>query len=193
MTINHQFNLTGLLVKPNAQESDSILAKAEWECVFWRGDFSVRGAGASYLTRESKPAGVELAEITPDQAVEWMIASEGGQPFVDRLIKGHEWFILEQENRAQLQRLFGQEPAEPTVPQSVSRLQGLAALMQAGYMDEINAYMSAPDTDPFIVLAYNNANEFWRNSPTVSVLQSVIGLTDSQLDDLFRFAGTIQA
>lgn len=112
MTINHKFSMTGLLVKPNAQESDNILAKADWECVFWRGDSSVSGAGASYLTRKSKPDGVELAEITPDQAVEWMIASEGGQPFVDRLIKGHEWFILGQENRAQLQRLFGQELAQ---------------------------------------------------------------------------------
>lgn len=79
------------------------------------------------------------------------------------------------------------------VPTEVSRFQARAALLQAGLLDDIEAYMADPATDPFVRIAWQDAQVFKRNSPTVLSLQPLLGLTDGQLDDLFRFAATIEA
>ena len=85
-------------------------------------------------------------------------------------------------------------PPQPTpVPAEVSRFQARAALLQTGYLDDIEAYMADPATDPFVRIAWQDAQVFKRNSPTVLSLQPLLGLTDGQLDDLFRFAATIVA
>lgn len=85
-------------------------------------------------------------------------------------------------------------PPQPTpVPTEVSRFQARAALLQAGLLDDIEAYMADPATDPFVRIAWEDAQVFKRNSPTVLSLQPLLGLTDGQLDDLFRFAATIKA
>ena len=75
----------------------------------------------------------------------------------------------------------------------VSRFQARAALLQAGLLDDIEAYMADPATDPFVRIAWQDAQVFKRQSPTVLSLQPLLGLTDEQLDDLFRFAATIEA
>lgn len=75
----------------------------------------------------------------------------------------------------------------------VSVFQAKAALSQAGYLEDVKAYMADPDTDPITVLAWETATEFRRNSPTVNELAGVLALSDDQVDDLFRFALTIYA
>lgn len=74
----------------------------------------------------------------------------------------------------------------------VSRFQAYAALFQAGYYDDINAYMDST-ADPVQKMAWNTAQVFKRLSPTVLTLQPLLGLSDTELDDLFRFALTIEA
>ncbi|MEQ7870756.1 hypothetical protein V6R97_08890 [Chromohalobacter salexigens] len=75
----------------------------------------------------------------------------------------------------------------------VSAFQARAALTQAGYMDDVKAHMADPATDSFTVLAWESATEVRRNSPTVKELAGFLGLSDEQVDDLFRFALTIYA
>lgn len=75
----------------------------------------------------------------------------------------------------------------------VSAFQARAALDQAGYTPDIETHMAAPTTDPFTKLAWEKATEFRRNSPTVKELAVVLGITDAQLDDLFRYAITVYA
>lgn len=48
-------------------------------------------------------------------------------------------------------------------------------------------------TDPFVKLAWSDAQVFKRASPLVSAIGSLFGLSDEQIDDLFIFAATIQA
>lgn len=74
----------------------------------------------------------------------------------------------------------------------VTRFQARAALYQAGYMDAINAYMNA-EADPIAKMAWEDAQVFRRMSPTVLALQTKLDLSDAQLDDLFKFAMTIEA
>lgn len=74
----------------------------------------------------------------------------------------------------------------------VSRFQAHAALYQAGYYEDIQSYMST-EADVIQKMAWETAQVFRRNSPTVTALLPLMGITDSQLDDLFKFAMTIQA
>ena len=82
-------------------------------------------------------------------------------------------------------------PPASTVPQIVSRFQGCAALMQAGYLDDVEAYMTS--ADPFEQLAWKTITEMRRDSPMTVKFGALLGLDDQMLDDLFRFAATIQA
>ncbi len=86
------------------------------------------------------------------------------------------------------------EPADPTpsqVPQIVSYFQGCAALMQAGFLDDVEAYMLTADA--FEQLAWRSITEMRRDSPMTKKLGTLLGMTDVMMDDLFRFADTISA
>lgn len=76
---------------------------------------------------------------------------------------------------------------------NVTPYQAKAALFEAGFLDEVEALIDAPDTDRLIVLAWNNAIEYRRLSPMVSGIASALGWTDEQLDDLFIAAAQITA
>lgn len=81
----------------------------------------------------------------------------------------------------------------PVVPQVVSRFQARAALHLAGLLDDVEALMAAPGTPALAKLAWADAQEFKRNSPTVLSLSASLGLTEAQLDALFITAAGIEA
>ena len=72
-----------------------------------------------------------------------------------------------------------------------SRFQAKAALLSAGLLDAVEAAMD--QADPVAQLAWREAVEFRRNSPTIAALLVALDLTDEQLDDLFRAAMQIEA
>ena len=72
-----------------------------------------------------------------------------------------------------------------------SRFQAKAALLQAGLLTQIEALMAS--ADPLAQLAWAEAVEFRRDSPTIAALATGAGLTETQIDDLFRAAMTITA
>lgn len=76
---------------------------------------------------------------------------------------------------------------------TVTRFQALAALDAAGLLSQIEAIMDNPATPNITRLAWNNALEFKRLSPTVVALGATLGLTDEQLDALFTQAKNIEA
>ena len=71
----------------------------------------------------------------------------------------------------------------------VSRLQAKIAMMQAGVLAAVEAAVAA--ADPAVQMAWADAIEFRRFSPTILALSAHIGLTDTQLDDLFRAAALV--
>ncbi len=81
----------------------------------------------------------------------------------------------------------------PAVPQVVSRYQALAALMQAGLLDAVQAWATDPGTDPLYRLAFEAAAEFRRDSPTLAAGAAALGWSDAQLDGLFIAAAAMQA
>ena len=78
--------------------------------------------------------------------------------------------------------------AATEVPQSVSRFQARAALLQAGKLEEANAAVS--ESDDLTKLAWADAQVFYRDSPAVNALGTALGL---DLDALFIAAEKIQA
>lgn len=73
----------------------------------------------------------------------------------------------------------------------VSRFQARAALLQAGLLEQAEAAVA--ESDVIAQLAWADAQEFRRNSPTVATMSAKLGMTDDQLDELFRQAATIEA
>ena len=73
----------------------------------------------------------------------------------------------------------------------VSAFQAKAMLLQAGYWEDVSAYLAG--ADPVTQLAWETAQEFRRLSPTILEIAEVLEISDEQLDDLFRFAATIEA
>ena len=72
-----------------------------------------------------------------------------------------------------------------------SRFQAKAALLQAGLLDQVEAVLA--EADPVAKLAWADAVEFRRNSPTIAALAKSVDMTDEQVDDLFRAAKKIRA
>lgn len=72
-----------------------------------------------------------------------------------------------------------------------SRFQAKAALAAAGLLSASEAAVAAADSTA--QLAWAEAIEFRRNSPTIAALAAAVGLTDSEIDDLFRAAMQIEA
>lgn len=82
-------------------------------------------------------------------------------------------------------------PEIPVIPDSVSRFQARAALLQAGLLAQAEAAVA--QSGPLALLAWQDAQEFRRNSPTINSLASAIGLTPEQIDALFIAAAQIEA
>ena len=83
------------------------------------------------------------------------------------------------------------DPPPPPVPPSVSRFQARAALHLAGLLTAAEAAVAS--AGPMVQIAWADAQEFRRDSPTIATLAASIGLTEAQIDDLFREAAQITA
>ncbi|OAE56624.1 hypothetical protein A7J67_08240 [Achromobacter xylosoxidans] len=84
-------------------------------------------------------------------------------------------------------------PLEPGIPDVISRFQALAALMQAGLLQAVQAWASDSSTDPLHRLAFETATEFSRASPALNAGAEALGWTSEKLDDLFRAGAEILA
>lgn len=87
---------------------------------------------------------------------------------------------------------FYEEPL-PVVPQVVSRFQARAALYQSGLLDAVNTIMQSEQTPMLAKLAWQDAQEFRRDSALVRGVGQLLSLDDTALDNLFRLAATIEA
>jgi len=79
------------------------------------------------------------------------------------------------------------------VPQVVSRFQARAALHLAGLLTAVQTAMDDPATPMLSRLAWQDAQEFRRTSPTVEAMAAVLSLDDAALDALFVAAAEIEA
>jgi len=84
--------------------------------------------------------------------------------------------------------------APPTpIPSTVTRFQALAVLAAGGYLPTIKTYIATLGEDNITRLAWENATDWERSSPTLNALAAMLNLTDTQVDDLFVAASNISA
>lgn len=81
----------------------------------------------------------------------------------------------------------------PPIPQSVTRFQALAILAAGGYLDTVRTYIATLDQNNVQRLAWENAADWERSSPTLNALAAMLGLSDAQVDDLFVAASQVSA
>lgn len=74
---------------------------------------------------------------------------------------------------------------------TVSKFQAKAALAQAGLLGQ--AKQAVANADEITQIAWEDATTFNRNSPTIATMAAALGLTDDQVDDLFKQAEQISA
>ena len=82
-------------------------------------------------------------------------------------------------------------PVVVTVPNSVSRFQARAALYNAGLLSAVEAAIGG--ADELVKMAWADAQEFRRNSPTILAMASMLELNSSHVDELFIQAAQIEA
>lgn len=81
------------------------------------------------------------------------------------------------------------DPAPIPVPQVITIRQAKLALLQAGLLDDVDAAVAQADRATQIEWEY--ATEVRRDWPTLLTLQTALGLSDQQVDDLFISASLI--
>lgn len=74
---------------------------------------------------------------------------------------------------------------------TVSKFQAKVALYKMNLLSTVQAHMET--VDDISKMAWADAQIFKRSSPTMKALAVELGLSDTQLDDLFRLAETIEA
>jgi len=81
----------------------------------------------------------------------------------------------------------------PPIPSSVTRFQALATLAAGGWLDVVHTYIDALPRSNVQRLAFENATDWERSSPTVNALAQMLGLSDAQVDELFIAASQVSA
>lgn len=84
-------------------------------------------------------------------------------------------------------------PPPPVVPQTVTRFQALATLAAGGWLDVVHTYIDTLPRSNVQRLAFENAADWERSSPTLNALATMLGLTDAQVDELFIAAAQVSA
>jgi len=79
--------------------------------------------------------------------------------------------------------------AKPVVPQSVSRLQAMVALSQAGLLAAAQNWVATQDATTQLI--WNSASTFSRQSALLATAAAALGWTSDQVDQLFITAATI--
>ena len=82
--------------------------------------------------------------------------------------------------------VFALEPAPVFVPQQVTMRQARLELLSRRLLDDVGAMIEAADREAQIEWEY--ASTVARDSPVIAVVQQQWGLTDAEIDDLFREA-----
>lgn len=81
------------------------------------------------------------------------------------------------------------QPAPMAAPQVVARRQALLALLAAGKLDAVDAAIQAAPRA--VQIAWGAAGTFERACPLIDALAPTLGLTSTQIDNLFIEAATL--
>ena len=120
----------------------------------------------------------------------WVEAPQEVSPSTHLFDNSSATFVLHEETPEEVPTQSKEEWRATT---EVSRFQARVALYNFGLLDAVNKLMSDP-TVPFTTKeAWESAQVFKRNSPTVIAMGAGLKLTEDQIDELFKAALEVQA
>jgi len=95
------------------------------------------------------------------------------------------WFIApEQQEQQALEAWRGNA--------TVTRIQFKTALDDFGYLEQIEALMADPETQKQTRLDWKDADDFRRSSPIIAQISESLGLSEEEVDRLFKHAETVK-
>lgn len=144
-----------------------------------------------------------MKTIGPNFSGELAAAGLSGQPF-SWTAEGELFFSedasqdLKDAVQAVLDAHDPEASAPAPVPQVVSRFQGREAMHQTAHgdgslFDAAQAVIDHADTPDMYRRAWNDLQEFRRDSEMLAAIAEMLGLTAAQIDAVFILAASIQA
>jgi hypothetical protein len=87
MAITHQFNVEQLQVFPSKNGLTNVVGLVQWSVVFTDtvSGATSTGMGETLLGDPNPAQFVPVGNVTHQMAIDWMVAAQGGQTFVDQL------------------------------------------------------------------------------------------------------------
>lgn len=140
---------------------------------------------------ESALADVGVAAVQPVEPPAFDPETERAEELPPALVNGawtQQWAVRDLTPEELAARLQARREA-----MVVSRFQAEAALHLAGVLDDVEAVIADPATDPLVQIAWNRVTEFRRLSPMIAGIALALGWSDAQLDQLFETAAGIEA
>ena len=110
-----------------------------------------------------------------------------------------EWYKRIREEREVLPDkviitvIYSEEPdiEEERRHMIVTPLQGRISLLNSHLLTNVLSFINGPLSDENTKIAWEYATEWQRNSSMINIIAKELGLSDTQIDDLFRLAKTI--
>lgn len=99
-----------------------------------------------------------------------------------------DWVLLDDDDTAMAH--FGLTPPERIPVREVSRFQVRAALYQMGILDQVDQFVEQ-HADPIVQLAWKEGTGFSPDSQVVRQMAAAFGLTDQDVENIFRLARSI--
>ena len=141
--------------------------------------------GFELYAESDKPAFNELVEKVEERAP----VKQGGTWL-------QAWAVVELYSPAEREQVLAKAEADrleaeyqAKMSMTVTPRQAKLALLQAGLLDDIEAAIA--QADRAVQIEWEYATEFKRTWPTLLAMQTALGLTDQQLDNLFTLAATL--
>ena len=119
-------------------------------------------------------------------------------PYIDPTGETAGWSTFPQPEMNYVQWAAEAPEPGPPVPQTVSRFQGREAMWQTPHGDTTlfeaaEEVLADPDTPAMYRRAWDDLQEFRRDSEMLAAVAGMLGLTAAQIDALFVLAASIQA
>jgi len=95
-----KFSVRKMYVFPKKGDNVNVVGKVDWAVTFSRNGVTSTGVGETLLGTDNIEYFVPIDEITENVVIQWVIAKEGGQQFIQRLQQIHEPNLQYQEKMA---------------------------------------------------------------------------------------------
>ncbi len=102
-----EYKLVRIGVQPQVNGKTNVVAHAQWLLAASRNGFSSTSFVDTLLPLGDLSSFTPIEQLTKQQILDWCIAAEGGQAFIDSLVEHHERILTAEERRAGVELYMG--------------------------------------------------------------------------------------